>query len=185
MLNSFIVGVLAAAVAASVPSDLSTSAESRSLGASGVGLSSAMVANNETAPVCEHGYVDRRDKCVCLEDFITWPEDSTTQCNYEQHKQLTAFLLALFLGVYGAGRFYIGDITAGVLKLLLGLFASCVFPCVAVCCCRASDNSVLIVMKFVIIGLLSLGVSVWWIIDLVLFGTNELSDDAGAQLAPW
>ena len=41
-----------------------------------------------------------------------------TKCTYGTKSQSTAFLLSLFLGIFGADRFYLGHIATGVFKLL-------------------------------------------------------------------
>eukprot|EP01083_Nonionella_stella_P044846 120656_1 len=47
--------------------------------------------------------------------------------NYSSRNQLTAFLLAFFLGSVGAGRFYIGAYLSASFKLMLGGIAC--LPC--------------------------------------------------------
>eukprot|EP01084_Bolivina_argentea_P201888 345020_1 len=79
------------------------------------------------------------NRCHCDEGYITTGgEYAEIQCDYKQKDQLTAFLLHFFLGQFGAGRFYVGDIGYGVDQLLYSvltfLFGICIPPVLACCC---------------------------------------------------
>merc|ERR1719474_189225 len=60
-------------------------------------------------------------------------DDSWDDEDGERKEQLTAFLLAFFLGNLGAGRFYAGYIGMGVCKLLLGMVSCCACFCSCGC----------------------------------------------------
>merc|ERR1712154_527611 len=69
--------------------------------------------------------------CICDDGYTTENADdeATVFCDYEQKKQLTAFLLAWFLGGFGGGQWYIGLTGLAVGKLLMGLSVCCIIPC--------------------------------------------------------
>ena len=135
----------------------------------------------------------------CEYGFTTYNPPDDTMCNYKQKSQLTALLLSLFLGQFGAGRFYVGDTVLGTIKLLLILMGCCLTCicslCIAPClgyegmkistdindhkegglfalCCG--------VIPFVCS---SCALSIWWIVDIILFATNSIKDGNGVDLA--
>merc|ERR1719242_485907 len=83
--------------------------------------------------------------CDCNKGYATYPEPDDDEadedkeyCNYEQKSQLTAFLLAWFLGAWGGGQWYLGltGIAAG--KLCMTLAVCYCIPCLA---CVLGDRS--------------------------------------------
>merc|ERR1712129_342311 len=64
------------------------------------------------------------NSCECDIGYTTVhaTDDDTTECNYKQKYQMNAFLLSLFLGEFGAGRFYVGDYLFGTIKLMLYVY---------------------------------------------------------------
>eukprot|EP01084_Bolivina_argentea_P053476 98185_1 len=122
--------------------------------------------------------------CQCDYGYTTFNSQDSTMCNYKQKSQLTAFLLSVFLGGVGAGRFYVGDIGSGVVLLSL-IIVGCCYGCFAIV--QTSDNdlySYLIVGEGVIPACLCANV-LWVVIDSVLFAVNKIPDENGVQLAPW
>lgn len=71
-------------------------------------------------------------------------------------KKLSALLLLICLGTFGAHRLYVGKIPTAVIMLFLSLS---------------------------IIGLLF--TTIWWWIDLLLILTNKFDDDEGNFLMEW
>lgn len=71
-------------------------------------------------------------------------------------KKLSALLLLICLGIFGAHRLYVGKIPTAVIMLFLSLS---------------------------IIGLLF--TTIWWWIDLLLILTNKFDDDEGNFLMEW
>ena len=67
--------------------------------------------------------------CVCVTGYVSGFKynknlDNSLYCDYKQKKQLTAFLLELFVG-FGAGHFYRGNYLMARLKLvafLIGIY---------------------------------------------------------------
>ena len=120
-----------------------------------------------------------RSGCHCFDGFATFhPRIAGTQCNYARKNQSTAFLLSLFLGVFGAGRFYVGRWLTATMKCIgaLAISAGCSAGCYAM---ALPEMSAAVVCCYVIT------VVVWWIVDIILFACNAVSDGNGVQLAPW
>ena len=114
--------------------------------------------------------------CKCKEGFVTIKAGKA--CDIEQKKQLTAFLLELFVG-FGAGHFYRHHYLMASLKLVafvIGIYIICLFPltakCVTVCC----DSDFLVVFISILFYIYALGLAVWYIFDLVYFGKNNYND---------
>lgn len=116
--------------------------------------------------------------CICDSSYATdkgsgpLPEK---QCTYKRKKQLVALLLHIFLGEFGVGEFYIGNIGWGVGQLILG----------------GGLGIAAIALLFIIgpgvVCVLCLGPLAflgWWIADIVFFARNDKVDGNGYGLAP-
>lgn len=134
--------------------------------------------------------------CICDDGYTTHPaietgdeDDDSSFCNYAQKKQLTAFLLAWFLGFYGGGQFYIGDTGIAAAKLVCGIIFCCCMPCVLKCVAGKMADGGGGGGGIQIIGCVQcccmLGLFVWWLVDIVNFGTNAYDDGNGVGLEPW
>eukprot|EP00455_Lapot_gusevi_P021532 TRINITY_DN2256_c0_g2_i3.p1 TRINITY_DN2256_c0_g2~~TRINITY_DN2256_c0_g2_i3.p1 ORF type:complete len:202 (-),score=24.46 TRINITY_DN2256_c0_g2_i3:214-819(-) len=150
------------------------------------------LGNCTQATCSNHGVCnDYKTFCLCLEDWITYDSTDGMQCNYQQKKQLTAFLLHFFLGGIGGGDWYVGryGIAGGKLALCVVL---CCTPCILrffgldgttedlreektplACCCFLSVYCIY-VAQFV-----------WWMVDCIFFGQNKIADSNGASLKAW
>ena len=104
-----------------------------------------------------------------------------TVCNYHQKSQTTAFLLSLFLGEFGAGRYYVGDWKTATIKFI-GLFG-------IACCCSIGCYMAFPDMAAVAIPVnaccFGCALTIWMIVDIVLFALNRIPDENGVQLHPW
>merc|ERR1712129_656121 len=114
---------------------------------------------------------------------------------YSDITQVSAFCMSFFLGMFGGGRLYVGDTSAGIVKLLLCLLVCC-YPCIMTLSCgKKSGNRRVIAMKDLksaggifmsIIGCVAFfALLIWIIVDIVLFGMNEIPDSDGLPLQPW
>jgi len=116
-----------------------------------------------------------------------------THCCYTQKNQLIAFLLQFFIGAVGAGRFYLGYIGIGVGQLVLSLLVCCLPGCMIICslCTKggveksmAALGGVFAYFGCVVLCLGISGIMVWWLYDLVIIGTNAVTDFNGVALYP-
>ena len=63
-------------------------------------IDNCLTASCQTDEDCNHGKCLSNQTCLCDKGFVTF--NSTSQnCNYEQKKKLTAFLLSFLLGLTG------------------------------------------------------------------------------------
>ena len=138
---------------------------------------------------CVHGQcITNNTVCQCNEGYITEETNkSNMKCTYKQKSQLAAFLFELFLP-FGVGHLYVGRYLFGITKMIIvtSPLTICLFTFLGI---LVSDkflnggNSSLVcigvVFLFSIVGL------VWWVADLVLFGTNNYSDGNNVPLNPW
>merc|ERR1719361_1367970 len=130
--------------------------------------------------------------CICDDGYTTYDAEDDVYCNYEQKKQLTAFLLAWFLGGFGGGQWYLGLTGLAVGKLMLGLSVCCIIPCCGYCMVGASvaaDSEGLMKSSGTLIGCCYccaiLGTFVWWLVDIIQFGMNNYEDSNGMELESW
>ena len=151
----------------------------------------AIRCNNETI-ICEDK--ERLHHCSCKPGYITFKDNENfTFCNYKQKKQLIAFLLEFCVG-FGAGHFYRNDFVMASLKLvafILGIVFICTFPITAkaVTDCDCDELAVILSIFYY---LYLCGLAVWYIWDLVYFGTNRYLDYSyqeeigeGITFEPW
>ena len=108
-------------------------------------------------------------------------EEGSDEEKYSEKTQLTAFLLAFFLGTLGAGRFYVGHIWRATIKLFFGLL-TCLHP---ICRWAAADLAAFKTEFNICIAWPTLLFFVWWVVDLVLFGMNDITDGDGLTLESW
>jgi len=128
-------------------------------------------------------------ECICDSDYTTF-DSIDKQCDYKRKSQLTAFLLSFFFGVFGAGRWYIGDILIGSIKVCTIWGLTCCGTCgIALCFNTKNENSDKCVIScwrlFV-----SLFMLCWYIADIIIFatlksGSTVLVDGNGIELKPW
>eukprot|EP01084_Bolivina_argentea_P040280 74446_1 len=110
---------------------------------------------------------------------------------YSHRRQWAAFLLSLCLGSFGAGRFYTGHYITACLKLILYL-CLVIGPCVILCCFLPGimrNDSINHDQSSVVIGLclyvcIVIAMSLWIIIDIILFASNDITDGYGLTLQP-
>ena len=79
---------------------------------------------------CGHGMCNVSE-CVCH------PKWTNSSCDYQRRSQKSAFLYGFFLGVFGAGRYYLSLAVSGALQTVL--FVCCVFNIFLGCCCDELD----------------------------------------------
>tara|TARA_B100001964_G_C13976209_1_gene484111 strand:+ start:45 stop:644 length:600 start_codon:yes stop_codon:yes gene_type:complete len=141
------------------------------------------------APVdcSNHGVCNQEGSgCICNDGYLTYPSNSDPQCNYEQKSQTTAFLLSFFLGYVGAGRLYIGQFTLGVIKLCL-IFIVCGIGCILqpiFSYLNVNEDTNKCLMD-ILASTGKFAIVLWWLIDVILFGINDIDDDNGIELESW
>ena len=119
--------------------------------------------------------------CTCKEGYFPNFENETKEhgyCEIEQKKQLTAFLLELFVG-FGAGHFYRHHYLMASLKLVaffIGIYLICLFPLTAKCVTDCTDSDCCVICVSIFFYLYALGLAFWYIWDLVYFGKNKYQD---------
>jgi len=121
--------------------------------------------------------------CECYEQY------AGLNCNYTRKSRLVAFLLSIFVGTYGADRFYLGLIGTAVGKLIITL------AFLIACCCggivkgvMASEDgnagTIAAVVVCVIGCILFLAEFIWWLVDVIRIGEGDLHDSKGYATNP-
>ena len=132
--------------------------------------------------------------CTCKDDIYYPNFDDGVKADYcaiKQKKQLTAFLLELFVG-FGAGHFYRKGYLMASLKLVaffIGIYLICLFPLAAKCISDGCDSDCAVIVVSIFFYLYALGLAFWYIWDLVYFGKNKYDDLSNEgvtiKLKPW
>jgi hypothetical protein len=121
-------------------------------------------------------------------DIVQLTNDEVKFCNYEQKKQLTAFLLSFFVG-FGAEHFYMDRNKVGAAKIVYYVFC-CAINIMYFILAKCTKNG----KRFTeFIGTfeafyLSCGfiyMILWNIYDWVHIGYNDIVDGYGFPLMPW
>ena len=139
------------------------------------------VITNCTKDTCEFDNMncteDNAEYCKCKDEYASIKSESK-KCTIKRKKQLTAFLLELFVG-FGAGHFYRHHYLMASLKLvafIFGIYVICLFPLTAKCVTDCCDSDCLVVMVSILFYLYAAGLATWYILDLVYFGKNKWKD---------
>ncbi len=133
------------------------------------------------------------DTCQCNSGFTSFGDKV---CTYEQKNKVTAFLLSLFLGNFGADWFYLARENsnyswAGFFKLMTGLFfflSSCFMCCAQMCFQQLSQGKVGLMVRLVVGGLallFSLINLIWYFVDWIRILADAFPDGNHVQLKPW
>lgn len=124
--------------------------------------------------------------CMCIKQLASDLNEERA-CTFERKRQLTSFLLELFVG-FGAGHFYRANYLEASLKLvafLFGIYIICLFPLTAKCVADCCECDCLVVLVSLFWFLISAGLAFWFIFDLVWFGKNKYHDKYGFCLMEW
>ena len=148
---------------------------------------------NCTQETCELDHMNCKENnpeyCICKEEYASI-KSNPLKCSIQRKKQLTAFLLELFVG-FGAGHFYRHHYLMASLKLVafvFGIYVICLFPLTAKCVTDCCDSDCLVVLVSIIFYLYAAGLATWYIFDLVYFGKNKWKDcshDEEIFFKPW
>ena len=106
-----------------------------------------------------------------------------TYCEKEYKSKLTAFLLEFFIGWTGAESFYIGDIVAGIFKLLLGLVGCCCGIVAAVGFFKSEgERGGAAACCMVFVCLCFCTISIWVTVNWIMILANAVKDGQGNPL---
>lgn len=113
--------------------------------------------------------------CACDDGYTTSPNNDQ-QCDYKQKNTLTAFLLELFLGMFGGGYFYLGLISFAVGQMCLfviGAIIACLIVCLGV---LAESEGCAYILSCCYICLWVSAMIAWWIASLVMIARATILD---------
>ena len=97
------------------------------------------------------------------------PVAATTAFEYSQRD---AFLLAFFVGPWGAHRFYLAHYLSAAFQLALTI-VFCIVNVVVRCCITRSDEEKAVLKSFIICTF-ALTVTAWWIVDWAMIAAGVL-----------
>ena len=127
------------------------------------------------------------ETCFCAKGLANYPFNGVNDvyCQYEQHKQLTSFLLELLLNL-GIGHFVIGQFLMGTFKLIIMLvpFILLILGKVGVVKFGFKEGHVGTTLAIVAIAF-GVGAFAWWLTDAIMFGLNKYRDRNEVPLQKW
>jgi len=123
-------------------------------------------------------------KCNCENKYANAPKLSKKTCSYKRKSQKTAFLLEFFIP-FGAGHFYVGKWLLGVMKLLFTLVAIIIVHTMACCCMTCLQDKTFSVVYMFFFAVTPILTGIWWIADIIMFGTNYYLDSNSVPLYAW
>lgn len=116
-----------------------------------------------------NGYCMKNNTCHCNKEYATrYPDE---ECKYKRASQMTAFILQLFFGCVGIGRWIIGSYTFAVFQVVIFALSICEV------CHR--------MVPYTKTWLFQLIIAPWWLADLILIGMNNISDEHGIYPYSW
>lgn len=133
---------------------------------------------------CSFNSTTQTNYCQCSEYYITFPEEDSFKCCYEQKSANTAMLLEIFLG-FGFGHFYVGNIFFGFIKALIYIILTVSCFSIIWRVLRSQDQTKSFIFKFtctICLLLCSCTYIGWQIIDTILFSIGGYQDSNGAPL---
>ena len=138
-----------------------------------------LICNKLNCPP-SRGVCTRDNKCICIGDYSTIRDKEKYgdyHCNYLQANQAKVFLLEFLIG-FGAGHFYLGNITLAAIKFSFSLVTAII---VAISPCLSTNqmlskkfNYVMIVLGFIWV--------IWQSVDGILIGLNYYKDSNGIEM---
>ena len=122
--------------------------------------------------------------CICNAASDTFPEDSAVMCNYSRKSQIIAFLLETVVS-FGAGHFYILNLSMAIPKLLCWIIGYSFFISIRLISSKREENdSTALLLSLG--GCLTCFVMVsWYIADVIMFAFNKYGDGNGIYLQSW
>jgi len=123
-------------------------------------------------------------KCNCENKYANAPKLSKKTCSYKRKSQKTAFLLEFFIP-FGAGHFYVGKWWLGLIKMICTLFAMITIYSFLICCLSCVQNQKSYAAYMFFYYFVPILASVWWLVDIILFGIDYFLDNNGVPLYTW
>jgi len=146
--------------------------------------------NTKSAECSYHGRCIDGKYCECDKGYLSTNFSVSVQCDYEQKKQLYAFLYQLISPFCGYGWFYLNEYIYGAIMMgefWLGVIFLMIGKCIKMCekeknkknCCCNSKC-------YRFIGSVLIASSILWsIVRLIFIAVVPIHDAYGFSLLPW
>lgn len=122
--------------------------------------------------------------CICDEFYGTYPDDSSTMCNYAKKSQLLAFLLESIIS-FGAGHFYILNLSYAIPKFLIFAMGYTFFIALGILNKKREETDPTTLLISLAGCLSCVTMIIWQLVDMIMFGMNNYEDGNGIALYPW
>lgn len=110
-------------------------------------------------------------------------ENGTNNYEVSPKNGMVCLLLLLFLGGFGAHRFYAGKIGSGFIRIILSLFTIFIIFVVSVLSSLSYYDEVgTILAGLIMFFILAITLTVWWIIDLISILRGKFKDSEGKYI---
>jgi len=100
-------------------------------------------------------------------------------------KWMPLFLLSLFLGCFGVDRYFVGKVSTGTVKLIIGFLAFVgMFTVMSIDSQVMSGNMVITDQNAyntlnIIYGILATVMTIWWLFDFIMICCGKFTDSKG------
>lgn len=155
---------------------------------------------------CGHHGSCNGGECHCDDGYTTHGDGPV--CGYQQKSRLTALLLQIFVGQWGAGEFYLKKYNYAVPQLFLGMTAwgtlglsvpafAAMLGCYGMCICAMDESACWTGISgcgalatgmtgaALVTGSLiaSTAMGAWWVVDIVRIASGAAKDNNGEETA--
>jgi hypothetical protein len=113
--------------------------------------------------------------CICMEGYLTYPQNNKKKCNYEIKSMKIAVFLSFFLGLLGADMFYLGYNIRGFVKFTLPIL----FLTIGLIYRNRIENKKLYYLSLIVPIVLLL---FSWIYDILMISSGYLRDSNEIEL---
>lgn len=133
---------------------------------------------NATQGECIYGY------CQCNDQYATYPLNSKTYCTYKRKKQWKVFVLEAVLA-FGSGHLYAENYGKGIFKLIFWIIGWTLFIMMRIISVKREKRDELAFIFSMLSCIFTIGMIIWYTIDVVMIGINRYRDGNGINFESW
>ena len=131
-----------------------------------------------------HGICLSEAYAVCEKEYATKEDETDNWCEYKRKKQLTYFLIET-IAAFGVGHIYAKNYKYGIPKLIYWIISWSLILTIRIISVKKGYKNDINCVCSLLSFLLSIGMIVWYIYDVVMIGENRFTDGEGVDILPW